>query len=232
MFKIKPINFHLAFLFMLFFILIPKLSHAVGGVALGSTRLIYPLGDKQISLAITNSDKNSRFLIQSWIEDPNGNKTNDFILTPPLFVSKPKSENTLRIMFTGEGLPTDKESLYWLNSKAVPSIEKDDIKDKNVLQIAVLSRIKVFVRPKGLSVQSIDAPNMLTFAKSNNGIVINNPSPFYITLVNIKLDGKKLPGIMVPPMSKENISEGNGNILTFQTVNDFGANTPETKISL
>lgn len=40
-----------------------------GGIALGATRVIYPADARQVSLAVTNSDKNNRFLIQSWIED-------------------------------------------------------------------------------------------------------------------------------------------------------------------
>lgn len=45
-----------------------------GGVALGSTRLIYPIGEKQINLPISNSDKNKVFLIQSWVSNEDGKK--------------------------------------------------------------------------------------------------------------------------------------------------------------
>lgn len=74
---------------------------AAGGIALGATRVIYPSAAKQTSLAISNSDTQERYLVNSWIENSAGQKEKTFIVTPPLFVSEPKSENTLRIIYAG-----------------------------------------------------------------------------------------------------------------------------------
>ncbi|MEQ4625807.1 fimbria/pilus periplasmic chaperone [Providencia manganoxydans] len=205
-----------------------------GGVALGATRVVYPANSKQVSLPITNTDEKSRFLIQSWVENDKGEKTSDFVLTPPLFLSKPSSENTLRIIYSGEGLPTDKESLYWLNSKSIPSLERDNIQDKNLLQIAVLARIKLFVRPADLPTQSADAPSMLTFKREGKALVINNPSPYYVTLVNMKLGSQKIDSVMVSPKSQMaiDIPVGSGSVFSYQTINDYGANTPTVTTQL
>ncbi len=43
-------------------------GRAEAGVALGATRVIYPAGQKQVQLAVTNNDENSTYLIQSWVE--------------------------------------------------------------------------------------------------------------------------------------------------------------------
>ncbi len=99
---------------------------------------------KQTSITLNNTDKRLRFLVQSWIDDSQDQKSNEFIVTPPLFVSKPESENKLRIIYAGKALPNDRESLFWLNTKAIPEIEREEIKDKNILQLAVLSRIKFY----------------------------------------------------------------------------------------
>ncbi|RFM85204.1 fimbrial chaperone protein FimC, partial [Salmonella enterica subsp. enterica serovar Heidelberg str. CFSAN002075] len=40
---------------------------AAGGIALGATRVIYPSAAKQTSLAISNSDTQERYLVNSWI---------------------------------------------------------------------------------------------------------------------------------------------------------------------
>lgn len=64
-------------------------------------------------------------------------------MTPPLFVSEAKSENTLRIIYAGAPLPKDRESLFWMNVKAIPSVNKNSLEGKNVLQLAILSRIKL-----------------------------------------------------------------------------------------
>ena len=60
-----------------------------GGVALSTTRVIYDGGKKEASLTVENHNKNEEFLIQSWIDDVNGNKKTPFIITPPLFKLDP-----------------------------------------------------------------------------------------------------------------------------------------------
>ena len=58
---------------------------AEAGVALGATRVIYPAGQKQVQLAVTNNDDSSTYLNQSWVENAEGVKDGRFVVTPPLF---------------------------------------------------------------------------------------------------------------------------------------------------
>lgn len=199
-----------------------------GGIALGATRVIYPAEAKQVSLALTNSDKTNRFLIQSWVEDARENKSSDFIITPPLFVSKPKSENTLRIMYVGAPLPQDRETVFWLNSKAIPAVEREVIEGKNVLQIAILSRIKLFVRPANLPSTPGDSPAQLKFSRQGITLKIDNPTPYYVSLVSLGIAAHALPNTMVAPKSSSSVQlpEGATGPVTYQTVNDYGAITP------
>jgi hypothetical protein len=147
-------------------------AHAAGGIALGATRVIYPAEAKQTSLAITNSHKQERYLINAWIENDRGQKEKSFVVTPPLFVSEPDSENTLRIIYAGPALAVDRESLFYLNVKAIPSVDKASVEGKNVLQLAVLSRIKVFVRPGNLAMQPEEALSHLRFERAGNQLVL------------------------------------------------------------
>ncbi|MFK9860466.1 fimbria/pilus periplasmic chaperone, partial [Klebsiella pneumoniae] len=73
-------------------------ASAQAGVALGATRVIYPAGQKQVQLAVTNNDDNSTWLIQSWVENADGQRDGRFVITPPLFAMQGKKENTLRII--------------------------------------------------------------------------------------------------------------------------------------
>lgn len=73
-------------------------ASAHAGVALGATRVIYPAGQKQVQLAVTNNDDNSTWLIQSWVENADGQRDGRFVITPPLFAMQGKKENTLRII--------------------------------------------------------------------------------------------------------------------------------------
>lgn len=202
-------------------------AQAAGGIALGATRVIYPADAKQTSLAITNSDLKERFLVNSWIENDLGQKEKSFVVTPPLFVSEPKSENTLRIIYAGPQLPSDRESIFWMNVKAIPSVDKNSVEGKNVLQLAVLSRIKLFVRPKNLQMQPEDALKQIRFARSGQYLKISNPSPYYVSLVNLKMGNEKLPNTMVAPKNSVQVAVPSGaqGAVSFQSVNDYGAVT-------
>ena len=201
---------------------------AAGGIGLGATRVIYPADAKQTSLSITNSDKTERYLVNSWVENNLGAKDKSFIVTPPLFVSEPKSENTLRIIYVGQPLPTDRESIFWMNVKAIPSVDKNSVENRNVLQLAIMSRIKLFVRPKNLPMQPEDAVKQLRFTRSGGHLSIHNPSPYYVSTVNLKVGNDKLPNTMVAPKSVSQVAVAAGmqGKITFQTVNDYGAVTP------
>ena len=204
---------------------------AAGGIALGATRVIYPADAKQTSLSISNSDTKERYLVNSWIENSSGVKEKSFVVTPPLFVSEPKSENTLRIIYAGVPLPKDRESLFW---KAIPSVNKNSLEGNNVLQLAILSRIKLFVRPNNLPQIPEDAPGMLKFSRTGNHLKINNPSAYYVTLVNLNVGKTKVDNVMVAPKSDAQVllpTGVQGNV-TFQTVNDYGAVTPAQTVSV
>lgn len=209
-------------------------AQASGGIALGATRVIYPADAKQTSLALSNSNKQERYLINAWIENASGQKEKTFVITPPLFVSEPNSENTLRIIYAGPALATDRESLFYLNVKAIPSMDKKNGENNNVLQLAILSRIKLFVRPNKLETQPLQALDTLAFTRSGSAVSINNPSPYYITLVNLQMGGKKLENVMVAPKSRASVTlpAGAQGALSWQSVNDYGAITPARRVNL
>lgn len=127
-------------------------------------------------------------------------------------------------MYVGPSLPTDRESVFYLNSKAIPSVNKSKLA-ANSLQIATQSVIKLFIRPKHLPVASVDAPAMLRCQRAGDRLTIVNPSPYYVSLVDIHVGGQKLANSMVPPKSEITLHGGAGQA-TFQSINDFGATTP------
>ncbi|TGH63657.1 fimbrial protein [Escherichia coli] len=134
---------------------------ANAAVALGATRVIYPANQKQVLLPVTNNDPASVYLIQSWIENAGDQKDTQFVITPPLFSMQGKKENTLRIInATNHQLPGDRESLFWVNVKAIPAMEKDQ-KNENTLQLAIISRIKMFYRPTNLAMAPEEAPAII-----------------------------------------------------------------------
>ncbi len=230
----KYVFFKPGFIVFLFCLLVSLPTYAAGGIALGATRVIYPAEAKQTSLAITNSHKQERYLINAWIENEQGTKEKSFAVTPPLFVSEPDSENTLRIIYAGPALAKDRESLFYLNVKAIPSVDKASIEGKNVLQLAVLSRIKVFVRPCNLAMQPDEALSHLRFKRVGNQLKVSNASPYYITLVNLRLGEQRVENLMIAPgqSAQQHLPSGAGNMLSWQSVNDYGAITPARSVNL
>lgn len=213
---------------------LPVLAQAAGGIALQGTRIVYPLNAKQSTIRVNNSSKTDTFLVQSWVEGADGNKTRDFVVTPPLYASGPENENTLRLMHVGSPLPTDRESLYYFIAKAIPSVDEKAGEGKNVLYVAAANRIKMFVRPAGLKPDIIVAPAQLTFRKSGNRLDISNPTPYYLTLTEMKAGSQALEVVMVPPKGQASVPlpAGSGSSVQYRTINDYGALTDLQKKSI
>lgn len=197
-----------------------------GGVSLGATRLIYNTDQNQQTLKIYNSDKNGNYLIQSWISDENGNKVSDFIITPPLFIIKSNSDSLLNIVFTEEKdkLPKDKEKLYFLNTKVIPSLTDDEQKKDNVLLISTTTKIKMFVRPSSINGSSFDSYKYLKCSYDKDRIKIENPTPFYINMVSLVNGSYQISNAeTISPKSYVYVDNKNGKKeLKFNIINDYG----------
>jgi fimbrial chaperone protein len=148
---------------------------------------------------VNNSDDRNTFLIQSWVENSDGKKDGRFVITPPLFVMQGKKENTLRIIdATNHSLPADRESLFWVNVKAIPSVDKSQMK-ANTLQLAITSRIKLFYRPLGLNPAPDKAWEQLRFRRSAGVLTVINPTPYFLTVVQLNAGTRILGNTMVAP---------------------------------
>ena len=226
------ISFMATVLLLLLFACHSTIANAA--VALGATRVIYPANQKQVLLPVTNNDPASVYLIQSWIENAGDQKDTQFVITPPRFSMQGKKENTLRIInATNHQLPGDRESLFWVNVKAIPAMEKDQ-KNENTLQLAIISRIKMFYRPTNLAMAPEEAPAMLRFRRSGSKLTLINPTPYFITVTNMKAGNSNLPNTMVPPKGEVSVDiphAATGDI-SFQTINDYGALTPRIKATM
>lgn len=211
-------------------LLLSQIAYA-GGVSLGATRLIYPTDKDQVTLKIYNSDKTSNYLIQSWVSDENDNKVSDFIITPPLFVIKSNSDNLLNIVYTGDKskLPNDKEKMYFLNTKVIPSLTEEEQKIDNALLISTTTKIKLFTRPGNISEDSFDSYKKLNCSYANDNLKIYNPTPFYINLSSLRINGKEVSKAeTIEPKGSAVINTDNKTkTLTFNFINDYGVQTKD-----
>ncbi|HHQ6566071.1 fimbria/pilus periplasmic chaperone [Serratia fonticola] len=212
---------------------------AFAAIALDRTRVIYSGDQKSISLNVSNENKQLPYLAQSWIEDAQGNKiTSPLTVLPPVQRIEPgaKSQVKVQAMPAAKLLVQDRESLYYFNLREIPPRT-----DKpNTLQIALQTRIKLFYRPKALMTTSGDTPwqEKITLSKQGDSYVVNNPTPYFVTLVDAsnKVKGESAKGfepLMVEPKGQGTLKAsasalGNSPVLTY--INDYGGR-PQLKFS-
>jgi chaperone protein EcpD len=211
-------------------------SMANAGITLGGTRIIYPQKSKEVSILVKNEDTRD-VMIQSWLDPENGNKDQDvpFALTPSLSRLAGNKQQTLRLFYFGKGLPTNRESVFWLSVQEIPQKAEGD----NTLQIALRQRIKVFYRPDNLPGAPEEAVKQLKWRviheHGKHYLQVNNESPYYVSFSDTKLvSGAKTYSLiseMVPPDSVRKFEVagaagllGSGAMtVEFININDYGA---------
>ncbi|MGL5389017.1 MAG: fimbria/pilus periplasmic chaperone [Enterobacterales bacterium] len=201
---------------------------AVASIVITGTRVIYPSDAKEVSVKLNNAGK-LPVLVQSWIDKGDANAKPEsikvpFILTPPINRVEAGKGQTLRISYTGEALPTDKESVFWLNVLEIPAKSKVSTAE-NYLQMAFRSRIKFFYRPVGLQGDANEAAKAVTWTAKGNTLLANNPTPYFVSFVTLSTSGKKIEGSMVAPYSALTVklSGHAGSKVSGEYVNDYGA---------
>ncbi|MEN5208596.1 fimbria/pilus periplasmic chaperone [Stenotrophomonas terrae] len=206
---------------------------SMAGVVISGTRVIYPSQVREITVQVSNVG-DTPSLVQAWIDGGNPEQTAEnsdapFLLTPPIARVEAGRSQALRVIFTGADLPTDRESLFWLNVLDVAPSPKDTGEEQNYLQVAFRSRIKLFYRPKGLPQDANSAPAKLRWSWSGGKLRIDNPTPYHVTLAEVRagatstgrvIEGK---GAMVGPNQKLVFdTDESMNQVSFVTINDYG----------
>lgn len=215
----------LTLLFIITSVVTSQITYA-GGIIVGRTRVIYDADKKEATLSVKNNADNNPFLIQSWV-DAGGEKTRGpFIITPPLFRLNAQQESNLRISYNGSVLPTDRESVFYINVKAIPSTPKNT---KNELKLVVNTRIKLFYRPTKLPGKSFEAPKALTFSRNNGHLVIKNQSPYHVVFSSLSIGSTFLKEVaMIAPLSELDVilpAKISGNSVKWEAINDYGGTT-------
>jgi len=220
---------------------------ANANVVISGTRVIYPATAREVTVKLNNEGA-MPVLVQTWIDDGDASagaqqRPMPFSLTPPVFRIDPARGQMLRVTYSGEPLPADRESVYWLNVLEIPP--KAQVSDEeSKLQLAFRTRIKLFFRPAGLPGEADAAAAKLdwSFAQAANGggkvaLLAKNPTPYHVsvTQASVQIDGQthaSAPGMIAPLEEREFVLEGLRQIpqeaarIRFETINDYGANVP------
>ncbi|MEZ2759591.1 molecular chaperone [Providencia vermicola] len=210
---------------------------AAEGLRLPQTRVIFNANDKSTTAGIQNLSSIA-YLVKTQILDATKEKPIAlFVVTPPLFRLEPQSEFTVRILSQEmKGLPTDRESLFYLSFLAIPSTnhpkqnadEGDEAEVTARVSVGVQTLIKMFYRPTKLPMTAREAQSKLVFNTHNDRVVMDNPTPYYLTLNTLIINEKhidlSISGAMIDPFSQKTYQiQGNKNQVTYTVINDYGA---------
>jgi len=216
---------------------------ANASVLIAGTRVVFPAEDGEVTVRLTNDNPHPA-LVEAWIDNGDPKSTPDkvsvpFLITPPLFRMEAHKDQDLRIISTPAQLPTDRESLFWLNVLEIPpKPSAAESAGKNLLQFAIRSRLKLFYRPAHLPGNAQTAPGQVTWKAVPDGkgyaLEVRNPTPYHVTIVKLSLNigGKSYSGDigMVDPLGSLRLKvkelttmPAAGTSVAYDIVNDYGA---------
>ncbi|WMT12464.1 fimbrial biogenesis chaperone [Serratia fonticola] len=204
-------------------------SEPGSGLAISQFRIVYPAAEKKgITWSLTNNSDRP-YLMQSWIRPMDlttglpvaeeGNKAPaaaiPLLVTPPLTRVEPGDPLTLRIRLTEMSLPQDRESVFYLSVKGIPSTPDKASQTGGQLVVAVVNNMKLFYRPEGMPKGGVaNASRQLRFSLQGDALVVDNPTPFYINFSQLTVGGKPLSTEalrkLVPPKGQQRYPVASG----------------------
>ena len=211
------------------------LSTMAEGFGIDVTRLIYPQGAASIAVSVRNTQTTQPYLVQATISpkaDQRQGKS-PFSLTPPLFRLEPSSTHQIRIHGNTSSLPVDRESVFYFHATAIPASKGVDNQQpvtgvKGNVQFGVGNIIKLFYRPSGLTSSSVDAQKGLRISRNGQGLLVENPSPYFVSLASLSVAGQDVKlntpdALMIAPFGSHTypVSVTRG-VVSWKTITDQG----------
>ena len=202
----------------------------LAAVNVNATRVVFDNGVQHKSLKLVN-DGDQPMLVQSWIDDGAAHSTPDranpaFVVLPPVLKLLPGEQREIRLMGSGVGLPTDRESLLWLNLYQIAP-ESPAASGAEKVRFALRTQLKVLWRPKTVPRLDLSSMNMLEFMRVSSDIYVVNKTKWNITLTDLVIEGYSSDGVVVAPGGKQAIFTlkspvAINNKIDFAVINDDG----------
>lgn len=222
---------------------------AYANIVITGTRVVYNSTAREVTVRMDNPGKTPA-LLQVWVDRGDEKSTPNttdapFLVMPPISKVDPGKSQTIRITYTGEPLPQDKESVFWLNVLDVPPMPNPkEIGSQNYMQIAIRSRIKLFYRPKGLPSTPDEAADKITWQLIPQGkhfaLRGSNAGAYHVSFNKAEIRTAERvyqsdSGLMIAPGESTDFAlkgmtkfpQGLANI-HYDTINDYGAVVPHT----
>ncbi|CAI0793135.1 fimbrial biogenesis chaperone [Serratia marcescens] len=168
---------------------------AQAGIIASATRVIFREGDTEKTLMLLNTN-GYPIVAQTWVDNGDVNAAPElsrapFVTLPSVFALPPAALKGLRILFAGAALPTDRESVFWLNLYEIPPSQPTTPPLASRVTLAMNTQMKIFYRPKALKGNAENAAEAVSFSlqKSPGGYLLrcHNRSAFYLSFARISI---------------------------------------------
>lgn len=207
------------------FIILPTYSYA--SIEINKDKFIF-IESKNLEIIEIKNNTTNDYFIQSWIShyDESNETELPFMITPPLFKIEKDENYSLKIFKTDEIEKKDRETLYRINIKRIPLLSNSD-ENKNLLHISMNSVYNLIYRPVSIEKDAKDAYKRIEFLKNkNNEFIVNNPTPYFITLLNVNSEDVVLieKSKTIPPFKKYNTKKTikKDGLIKWKTIDQYG----------
>lgn len=176
---------------------------AMAAFVLNGTRYIYDEGKKNLSMEVTNNAKET-YGGQVWVENATQDKAGVFMVpSPPVFKVEPGKKQVVRLMNVNPALPTDRESLFWINVQELPP-KPAQTDGGAAIAIAMNTRVKLIYRPKAVSEGRKDAERKITTERRDGVVWLKNPTPYWFAVTGLKVNGKD---VEIPKAQQQGLAQ-------------------------
>ncbi|MBU9136924.1 molecular chaperone [Burkholderia multivorans] len=224
------------------------IAPAFAGVTPETSRIVFPADAAEQSVQLYNLNTYP-VLGQAWVDDGDirsvpQSSSAPVVALPPIFRMAPHDQTSLRLLNAGDALPTDRESLLWLNLYEIPATPKDWGHDGQTVTVTMRTQIKLFVRPAGLADPGASRLRklVLSLAPAQRGLTltIDNPTPYYATIGTVRVSlgdaAKQAVPDMIAPFARTTVafdawqaSPGAVARVTFSLIGDDGNPEVDTR---
>ncbi|WP_230960491.1 molecular chaperone [Burkholderia pseudomultivorans] len=194
------------------------IAPALAGVTPETSRIVFAADAAEQSVQLYNLNTYP-VLVQAWVDDgdirsvPQSSNA-PIVALPPIFRMAPHDQTSLRLLNAGDPLPTDRESLLWLNLYEIPATPKDWGRNGQTMTVTMRTQIKLFVRPAGLADPGASRLRklVLSLAPTQRGLAltIDNPTPYYATIGTVQVSlgdaAKQAVPDMIAPFSRTTVA--------------------------
>ncbi len=176
-------------------------STAQAAISLDRTRIVFDQKAKITDITVTSPQDNTPILLQTWLEDSEGQKVSAPLVALPLLQRlDPGKSKKIKITTVGDTseLAQDRETLFYFNVLEVPPKVNSE---NSSVRLIMQAKIKLFYRPAGVNYPTKgDWQDALEVQPSGaNTVTLKNPTPYHIIIMPVMNSKETMKEIILKP---------------------------------